>query len=85
MAYRSQFLSPSDRAERGIEQVESRLVYSEADNMYYKPKWMRWRTFHGLCERLDAYEDVLDDRLFRVVARAYVPRKCKIVQFSTST
>jgi hypothetical protein len=69
MAYRSQFLSPTDRADRGIKTIEARLVYSEADNMHYKPKWMRWRTFHRLCERLDAYEDVLNDRLIRGVAR----------------
>ena len=31
-------------------------------------QWMRWRTFHGLCERLDAYEDVLNDRLLRACA-----------------
>ena len=31
--------------------------------------WMRWRTFEGMCERLDRYEEMLDDRLFRVVAR----------------
>jgi hypothetical protein len=30
---------------------------------------MRWRTFEGMCERLDRYEEMLDDRLFRVVAR----------------
>jgi hypothetical protein len=69
MAYRSQFLSPTDRAERGIEHIEARLDYSEADNMHYKPKWMRWRTFRALCERLDGYEDVLNDRIIRVVGR----------------
>jgi hypothetical protein len=69
MAYATQFLSPTDRAHRGIKLTESRLVYSEADNMHYKPKWMRWRTFHRLCERLDAYEDVLNDRMIRGLAR----------------
>ena len=69
MAYGTQFLSPTDRAHRGIKLIESRLVYSEADNMHYKPKWMRWRTFEGLCERLDRYEETLDDRLLRGLAR----------------
>jgi hypothetical protein len=69
MAYRTQFLSPTDRAHRGIKLTESRLVYSEADNMHYKPKWMRWRTFEGLCERLDKYEEMLDGRLIRALAR----------------
>jgi hypothetical protein len=69
MAYRTQFLSPADRAHRGIKTIEAQLVYSEADNMHYKPKWMRWRTFHGLCERLDAYEDLLNDGLLRGLAR----------------
>ena len=76
MAYGTQFLSPTDRAHRGIKLIESRLVYSEADNMHYKPKWMRWRTFEGLCERLDRYEETLDDRLLRGLARlmAMAPR-----------
>jgi hypothetical protein len=37
--------------------------------MWYKPKWMRWRTFHQLCRRWDAYQDVVNDHVIRVVAR----------------
>ena len=67
--WKSQFSSPCDRADLGIERIEARLVYSEADNTTSKPKWMRWRTFHRLCQRLDAYEEVLNDQIIRVVAR----------------
>ena len=69
LAYSSQFLSPTDRAERGIQRIEQRLVYSEPDNMIYKSKWMRWKTFHRACQKLDAYEQVIEQRMARVVAR----------------
>jgi hypothetical protein len=44
--------------------------------MHYKPKWMRWRTFDKLCQQLDRYEEMLDDRLLRALARimAMAPR-----------
>jgi len=65
----SQFLSPTHRAERGIWRIEERLVYSEDDSTIYKPKWMRWKTFHRACETLDAYKDVIEEWMTRVVAR----------------
>jgi hypothetical protein len=69
MAYSSQFLSPVDRADYGTDRIKQRLVSSEDDTMWYKPKWMRWRTFHQLCRRWDAYQDVVNDHVIRVVAR----------------
>ena len=68
-AYSSQFLSPHDRAQQGIERNEARLVYDDADGLMYKPKRMRFAKYNRLCERLDAYEEIVSDRLVRVVAR----------------
>ena len=69
MAYSSQFLSPVDRADYGIDRIKQRLAPSEDDTMWYKPKWMRWRTFHQLSRRWDAYQEVVNDHVIRVVAR----------------
>jgi hypothetical protein len=68
-AYSSQFLDPVGRAERRIEQLEARLVYNEVDELMYKPKRMRQKTYDRICGRLDACEAVRDDRLIRVLAR----------------
>jgi hypothetical protein len=68
-AYRTQFLDPVGRAERRIEQLEARLVYNEDDELMYKPKRMRQKTYDRICDRLDACEVVRDDRLIRVLAR----------------
>jgi hypothetical protein len=68
-AYSSQFLDPVGRAERRIEQLEARLVYNEEDELMYKPKRMRHKTFDRICVRLDDCEAVRDDRLIRVLAR----------------
>ena len=68
-AYSSQFLSPHDRAEQGTKRIEARLVYDEKDGMLYKPKRMRLATYQHLCERLDAYEEIVNDRLIRVLGR----------------
>lgn len=68
-AYRSQFLTPVDRAERGIERLEAKLIYNETDEMMYKPKRMRLKTYDRICARLDAYEALRDERLIQMVAR----------------
>lgn len=68
-AYSSQFLSPHQRAEQGIERIEARLVYDATDELMYKPKRMRLATYQRVCERLDAYEKIVSDRLVRVAAR----------------
>ena len=76
MAYRSQFLAPHNRARLGIKRIETRLGSKEDDGTLYKPKWQRWSTFNRYCDRLDAYdsvieahESVLDARLMRCVVR----------------
>ena len=68
-AYSSQFLSPPDRAEQGTKRIEARLVYDETEELLYKPKRMRLSTYNRLCERLDAYEEIVNDRLIRVLGR----------------
>ena len=68
-AYSSQFLLPHERAEQGIERIEAHLVYDETDGLMYKPKRMRLSTYNRLCERLDTYEEVVNDRLIRVLGR----------------
>ena len=47
-----------------------------AEDMHYKPKWMRWHTFNRLCARLDHYEEMLNDHTLRLLARlmAMAPR-----------
>ena len=37
--------------------------------MLYKPKRMRQRTYDRICARLDAYEQIKDDRVLRVLAK----------------
>jgi hypothetical protein len=68
-AYSSQFLSLHDRAEEGTKRIEARLVYDETDGMLYKPKHMRLSKYQHLCERLDAYEEIVNNRLIRVLGR----------------
>jgi hypothetical protein len=68
-AYSSQFLSPHDRAEHGTKRIEARLVHDEEGGMLYKPKRMRLAKYQHLCERLDAYEEIVNDRLIRVLGR----------------
>ena len=72
-AYASQFLTPTDRAHRNIRRIEARLSpvnpHGEDDGCFYRPKFMRQRTFERLWEELDRNEDVLNERLMRVAAR----------------
>jgi hypothetical protein len=41
-----------------------------------KPKWMRWRTYNGLAERFQAYDDMTypDDSTFCVLAARLMRR-----------
>ena len=34
-----------------------------------KPKWMRWHTYNRHVERYDAYEDILDEGTFELMAK----------------
>lgn len=72
VAYASQFETPVDRAYRGQAKIKSRLIADlEPDewDLPPKPKWMRWRTYNRHEEKFDAYEDVIDQRLFALAAR----------------
>jgi hypothetical protein len=63
VAYRSQFMTPMDRAYLGKERIKRRLI-GELDpeewDLPPKPKWMRWKTYHRLVERFERYEAALD-------------------------
>jgi hypothetical protein len=63
VAYRSQFMTPMDRAHLGKERIKRRLI-GELDpeewDLPPKPKWMRWKTYHRFVERFDKYEAALD-------------------------
>ena len=63
VAYRSQFMTPKDRADLGKEKIKQRLI-GELDpeewDLPPKPKWMRWKTYHRFVEQFDRYEAVLD-------------------------
>jgi hypothetical protein len=69
VAYRTQFLSVYDRGHAGKAKIKARLI-GELDpedwELPPKPKWMRWRTYHRLAERFDAYDDMTypDDSAF---------------------
>src|SRR5262245_61943495 len=63
VAYRSQFMTPMDRAYLGKERIKRRLI-GELDPQEWdlppKPKWMRWKTYHRYVERFDRYDAAID-------------------------
>jgi hypothetical protein len=63
VAYKSQFMTPMDRAHLGKERIKRRLI-GELDpeewDLPPKPKWMRWKTYHRLVEQFEKYEAALD-------------------------
>ena len=63
VAYRSQFMSPMDRAYLGKEKIKQRLI-GELDPQEWdlppKPKWMRWKTYHRIVEQFERYEAALE-------------------------
>ena len=72
VAYRSQFQGPDDRAHAGQARVKSRLIGDCDPNEWDlppKPKWMRWHTYKRHVERYDAYEDILDEGTFELMAK----------------
>jgi hypothetical protein len=75
VAYRSQFQSIYDRGHAGKAKIKARLIGDlnpEEWELPPKPKWMRWRTYHRLAERFDAYDDMTypdDSTLPALVAR----------------
>jgi hypothetical protein len=63
VAYRSQFMTPTDRAYLGKERIKRRLISEldpEAWDLPPKPKWMRWKTYHRLVDQFEKYEATLD-------------------------
>ncbi len=63
VAYRSQFMTPMDRAYLGKERIKRRLI-GELDpeewDLPPKPRWMRSRTYRRFVERFERYEAALD-------------------------
>jgi hypothetical protein len=63
VAYRSQFMTPTDRVHLAKEKIKKRLI-GELDpeewDLPPKPKWMRWRTYHRLVEKFERYEATID-------------------------
>jgi hypothetical protein len=63
VAYSSQFMTPTDRAQLGKERIKRRLIGEldpEAWDLPPKPKWMRWKTYHRLVDQFEKYEATLD-------------------------
>jgi len=63
VAYASQFETPVDRAHRGKAKIKAKLIgrcHPDEWDLPPKPKWMRWRTYNGLVEKFDYYEELLD-------------------------
>jgi hypothetical protein len=72
VAYNSQFLDPHTRAHRGQGRIKARLI-GELDPDEWalppKPKRMRWSTYKRLVYRFESYEEILDRRVARVMAK----------------
>jgi len=72
VAYASQFQGRDDRAWRGKQKINARLI-GELDphdwDLPPKPKWMRWRTYQRYVDKYNHYESVLDEGTVAVVAR----------------
>jgi hypothetical protein len=71
VAYSSQFGTPVDRAHLGQSKIKSRLIGTcdpDEWDLPPKPKWMRWRTYNQHVQKFDAYENILDQGMFALVA-----------------
>lgn len=74
VAYGSQFESWFDRACTGSRRLRQRLdkhglFDAVGDCLPPKPKWMRWRTYDRLIERISYYDDLADAHTCDLVAR----------------
>lgn len=74
VAYRTQFLTPTDRAHQGKARINSRLCSIgslDPDEWDFppKPKWMRWRTYNRAEAKFDRYEAALDFGCLALVAK----------------
>ena len=63
VAYRSQFMGPTDRAHYGKDRIKRQLI-ADLDpdewDLPPKPKRMRWKTYDRYSEHFDRYEEMLD-------------------------
>ena len=74
VAYSSQFLTPRDRAHRGMTRINARLcsiggLDPDQWDLPPRPKWMRWATYNRAVEKFDRYEVTLNEGLMGVLAR----------------
>ena len=74
VAYNSQFETWFDRACSGSRRLRRRLddrgIFDVVGDLVPpKPKWMRWRTYDRLIERIEQYDGLTDDRTLLLMAR----------------
>jgi hypothetical protein len=72
LAYASQRGTAIDRAHRGQAKIKTRLIGNLDPGEWDlppKPKWMRWHTYNRYVDRYDAYEAILDERTFALMAK----------------
>ena len=63
VAYRSQFMTPLDRAHLGKEKIKQRLIGDldpEEWDLPPKPRWMRWKTYNRYVDQFETYEAAID-------------------------
>ncbi len=66
LGYASECEDRTGRLWRKRRKLEARLVDGEL-----KPRWMRWRTFEKISDRMDAVDEALDTELFIRCARLF--------------
>jgi hypothetical protein len=72
VAYASQFETPYDRACRGQAKIKSKLIGDHDPDEWElppKPKWMRWRTYNRFVRRFDGYENAIERKIGKLMAR----------------
>jgi hypothetical protein len=69
VAYSSQFETPRDRAQSGVQRIECRLGGTVDGPFPPKPKGMHWRTYEAWRERYEAYETMINFYLMRSLRR----------------
>lgn len=71
LGYQSQRETYFGRAQLRADRLLRKLAPNtdESSDYYLKPKGMHWRTFHAICDRLDAAQDVANTGLFNSLAR----------------
>jgi hypothetical protein len=74
VAYGSQFQTWFDRACDGSRKLRYRLdkrgIYDVVgDILPPKPKWMRWNTYNRICDRIEHYDGLTDERTIMLMGR----------------